>query len=181
MEKQLRRFLSLGAAPRQPHAPLDLAQVVENVLPLVAPHARHVGVDLQWEPPTRPITLNGDANALEQLLINLLLNAIEAASVAPAAVEGPRVSVRIAAHGDRVVLEVADSGPGPAAEVQERLFEPFITEKRDGVGLGLPVALEIARQHGGDIRWQRAGGLTRFIVEAPGTRLESARGQVVGC
>jgi signal transduction histidine kinase len=62
---------------------------------------------------------------------------------------------------------VSDTGPGPAEDVQQTLFEPFVTEKPDGVGLGLSVAREVAEQHGGHIAWHRADGVTCFTVELP--------------
>ncbi len=62
---------------------------------------------------------------------------------------------------------VRDSGPGPSAEVSARLFEPFVTGKPEGTGLGLFVARQIAEDHGGSIRWQRCEGMTEFRVELP--------------
>ncbi len=62
---------------------------------------------------------------------------------------------------------VRDSGPGPSAELAARLFEPFVTGKPEGTGLGLFVARQIAEDHGGSIRWQRCEGMTEFWVELP--------------
>ena len=60
-----------------------------------------------------------------------------------------------------------DSGPGPAPEVAARLFEPFVTGKPEGVGLGLAVARQVAEAHGGTIGWRRDGNLTCFAIELP--------------
>jgi hypothetical protein len=68
---------------------------------------------------------------------------------------------------DRVVVDVCDTGEGPPDTVRDKLFEPFVSGKPDGVGLGLSVAAEIAKAHQGDIRWQRRDGLTCFSVELP--------------
>ena len=79
------------------------------------------------------------------------------------------------------VLTVADCGAGPAESVRENLFEPFVTEKADGVGLGLSVAREMVEQHGGTIHWRRADGMTYFIVELPVEAMETSRVEAVGC
>ena len=94
-----------------------------------------------------------DAEQLRQLLLNLVLNAIEAA--------GPGGWVRIElvrearsrwAKPAWLQVRVLDSGPGPSAELAGRLFEPFVTGKPEGIGLGLAVARQIAEAHGGAIR-----------------------------
>jgi signal transduction histidine kinase len=183
MEKYLKRFLSLGRTDARPHRRTDLVPVVDNVVSLVRPTARHMGVTLTWEPPDAPVAVQGDADAMEQLLVNLVLNAIEAASrtgpigrgVLRSRAEHPEtahgvvkeVVVSVTGSSDRVLLEVSDSGPGPAPEVRDRLFEPFVTEKPDGTGLGLWVVCEIAVSHGGEVRWERRDASTCFTVELP--------------
>ena len=66
-----------------------------------------------------------------------------------------------------LVLEIADTGPGPPPEVAERLFEPFVTGKPEGFGLGLAVARQVAEAHGGRITWRRDEGRTVFRIELP--------------
>ena len=63
------------------------------------------------------------------------------------------------------VLEVNDTGPGPPPDIAERLFEPFVTGRDQGIGLGLAVAQQAAKAHGGTITWERRGELTVFRVE----------------
>ncbi len=62
---------------------------------------------------------------------------------------------------------MADSGPGPPPEVAERLFEPFVTSKPEGVGLGLAVARQVAEAHGGSLSWRRDPDRTCFRIELP--------------
>jgi signal transduction histidine kinase len=103
---------------------------------------------------------------LEQLLINLLLNAMEAAS--RDGVIGGSVTVEAAQdHDGQAVLSVKDSGTGPATELNGRMFEPLVTDKPDGTGLGLALVRQIAVEHGGTIDWQRQGELTCFVVRLP--------------
>jgi nitrogen-specific signal transduction histidine kinase len=69
--------------------------------------------------------------------------------------------------GNRVTVEVVDNGPGPTPDVAEKLFEPFVTGKPEGVGLGLAVARQVAEAHGGGVGWRRVDGQTCFAVELP--------------
>jgi hypothetical protein len=69
--------------------------------------------------------------------------------------------------GDRVLLRVGDSGPGPAAATRDQLFEPFVTDKPDGTGLGLYVSRQVAEAHQGTIGWRRENNRTWFEVELP--------------
>ena len=66
-----------------------------------------------------------------------------------------------------VVVDITDSGAGPPPEVARRLFEPFVTGKPEGVGLGLAVARQVAEAHGGSISWSRSPAGTCFHIELP--------------
>ena len=170
MEQYLQRFLKLGQPQSTvAHATVDLASLVTDVWPLVEPAARHAGVELTWHCDRQDAPLRGDAQQLSQLVINLLLNAIEAAATGKARDGTPAyVSLELTREQpDGLRLTVSDSGPGPAGHVQDRLFEAFITEKPDGVGLGLSVARQIVEQHGGSIRWSRSETMTSFVVDLP--------------
>jgi len=164
MQKYLDRFLSLGRRRDNPHVRVALSPLIDSVLSLVGPTARHVDVELDWFPPEEPIFVTADTDALGQLLVNLVLNGIEAA----AGGSPPRkVAIALSLDRGRVRIEVADTGPGPPQEIAAELFEPFVTAKPDGTGLGLAVAREIAREHGGDVDWRRAEGTTIFALWLP--------------
>ncbi len=64
-------------------------------------------------------------------------------------------------------LHVKDSGRGPAEDLRSEIFEPLVSDKPDGVGLGLALARDVAMQHGGRISWERTNGMTCFTVELP--------------
>jgi signal transduction histidine kinase len=164
MESYLERFLTLGRPRPTKHEKVVLQSVVADVLSLVQPACRHAKIDLSFQEPPQPICVEGDYELLRQLLVNLLLNAVEAAER-----EGQgRIVVELDAAPDgRAVLSVQDTGPGPAAATKEELFEPFVTEKPDGTGLGLYVARQVVQEHGGSIAWHRRGGMTCFDVELP--------------
>jgi signal transduction histidine kinase len=169
MERYLRRFLAIGKPPAQTDfRRIDLSGLVEELLPLVSPAACHAGVELQWHRPNVPTAVLGDSDELEQLVINLLLNAIEAASSRASPGQGRVVRVWLREKDpERLELVVQDSGPGPSDDVKQTLFDPFVTAKIDGVGLGLSIAQQVARQHGGQITWDHEPGATCFRVELP--------------
>ena len=78
-----------------------------------------------------------------------------------------QVRVELARQDGAAVVRVTDSGPGPSPQVRQRLFEPFASDKGEGVGLGLFVARQVAAAHGGTIRWERQADATSFIVQLP--------------
>mgnify|MGYP002078876954 CR=1 FL=1 len=182
MEEFIQRFLHLGKPEETvERRDVDLRALVEGLLPLVQPAARHAGVEVQLQL-DEGCSVNGIADRLSQAVLNLLLNAIEAATQGSASAGLRRVCVRLEqTSADRVILGVSDSGPGPAVDVRERLFEPFVTEKPDGVGLGLSVVRGIVEQHGGQISWQRSGNITNFTMELPTRASEVDRVEAIGC
>jgi signal transduction histidine kinase len=183
MEKYLQRFLSLGAARETSLQELDFAQLVTHLLPLLQPAARHAAVQLDVHITADPLTIRGDPDALDHMVLNILLNAIEAASEIHST-SCPRVSeVRVVVSSPRpthVTLAVTDTGPGPAPDVASRLLEPFVTGKKDGAGLGLAVAKEVAEKHGGSVAWSRHNDQTTFVVELPLVSKGSGRGEIAG-
>ena len=166
LETHLKRFLDLGRQGPSRSEPCSLTALVGQAVELLRPQCQHTGIDLRWKPPAGAAAVSGDAGQLAQLILNVLGNAVEAA--------GPGGSVEAdvtTSDGGTIVLEVRDSGPGPSTEVAERLFEPFVTGKPEGVGLGLAVARQVAEAHGGRISWRREEGRTCFRVELPCERI----------
>jgi signal transduction histidine kinase len=166
MESYVQRFLTLSRPRPACRETVSLAALIDDVCTLVRPACLHAGIELSVTKPAEPLAVAGDPEDLRQLAVNLVLNAVDAVrghDRAPAT-----ITIRLEPlGGDRAALSIEDSGPGPAPSVADRLFEPFVTEKPEGTGLGLFVARQIAEDHQGSIRWQRVGGLTQFIVELP--------------
>ena len=106
-----------------------------------------------------------DPDRMRQVGINLLRNAAEAAG------EGGSVSLRLAAVDGGLRISVCDSGPGVPESLRGKIFEPFVSAKEGGTGLGLAVCLSLARAHGGDLRLARsdAGG-AEFVLTLPANR-----------
>jgi len=141
---------------------IDLSELVGSTLRQVEAHAADEGLKLRKEI-TRDIYVNGDAEKLRQVVLNLVLNAIQASSKG----QEIRVALGLGDRG-RVVLRIADSGPGIPEAALDRVFEPFFTTKSSGTGLGLAIAKDIVERHSGEIRIESAAGRgTTAIVELP--------------
>ena len=125
------------------------------------PQCQHAGTDLRWEPPAGSVVIPGDAAQLAHLFGNVIGNAVEAAG------PGGAVEVRLSATRSGALIEVTDTGRGPPAGIAAKLFEPFVTGKEEGIGLGLAVARQAAESHGGRISWERRDGCTVFRIELP--------------
>ncbi len=166
MESYLRRFVAFGRHAPAELGPVALDAVVADVVKLVRPACNHAKVGIELRQPPGLVRVLGDRDALVQLLMNLVLNALEAAE-RPGRLEA-RIVIEVARDNDGwAELRVTDSGPGPAEEVADRLFEPFITEKPNGTGLGLYFARQVAEAHHGVIHWRRRDDQTCFTVRLP--------------
>jgi signal transduction histidine kinase len=161
VEIQLKRFLDLGKATELNRQVCNLGTVVEESVALLRPSCVHTRIALHWQPPTEPVSLSADAHQLGQVVLNLLTNAIEAAG------PGGWIEVKVGLARTVAFVEVNDSGAGLDPKVVNRLFEPFVTSKPEGVGLGLAVARQIVQAHGGTIAWARRGDATCFRIELP--------------
>ena len=131
--------------------PIVLKEVIDRLLLLLEHTARRHGVTLDVSIPSDLPPVHADRNQLQQVLINILMNAFEAARP----VGNVQVSARRAAHATRagVEIEVRDSGPGIPASVLPRIFEPFYSTKPpgEGTGLGLPICRDIVKSLGGEL------------------------------
>jgi signal transduction histidine kinase len=142
----------------------DLGEVVAGAVHLVAPQGPMRGIVLQQRVPSHLPEVAAPADALTQVVLNLLLNAADA-------IEGEgSITLELIEEDDAVTLTVTDTGPGIAPEVRDRLFEPFVTTKPvgQGTGLGLAVCWTIVDRLGGTVRADDApGGGARFSVRLP--------------
>ncbi len=160
----LLNFSRTGAAEA---ADIDVNRVVEETLSLVAPplKASHIQVVKQLGEPLPAV--RGSANKLQQVFLNLFLNARDAMP------SGGMLEVRTAAHNGSVEIEVADTGGGIAREHIHRIFDPFFTTKASGrgTGLGLSVSYGIIKEHAGKIDVRSTPGKgTSFHVEFPAVK-----------
>lgn len=146
-------------------AEIDLAAVARRVAELLRFRFADAGARLVVEIASE-VRIHGDSARLEQVVLNLLLNAIDAVT----AQDERTITLTVDVEDGQAHLVVGDRGPGVADEDRARLFEPFFTTKEVGVGLGLGLAISyaIVRDHGGTIRYERSSsGETRFHVHLP--------------
>jgi signal transduction histidine kinase len=168
VEANLKRFLDLGRAQPELREPCSLTTLIDQAVALLRPQCRHAHTELTWQPSDAEVSILGDAGQLGHLFLNVIGNAVEAAGPGGQVRVGLRLDPK-SAVGTRhsAIIEVWDSGSGPAPAVAERLFEPFVTGKPEGVGLGLAVARQVVDGHGGRIAWRREAGQTCFVIELP--------------
>lgn len=139
---------SKGVEPRRTR--LDLAEFVPKVTGLIGDAAEERGVALELGVPSASVPVDADPTLLHAVISNLAGNALDAVT-GKGSPEAPHVEVRLEVHGTRAELRVRDNGPGVSPSMRPRLFEPFQTEKPNGVGIGLALARKIARAHGGEL------------------------------
>ena len=139
-----------------------LAPVVQKCVDLVQPQAAARNIEIRAETGPPGLEARFDSEHLTQMLINLLLNAIEAAG------KNGTIDVRLAQRGAMVGVVVHDTGPGLTQEQSEHLFEAFYTTKANGTGLGLAVSRELAAGMGGGLRYRSDGLGATFEIELPG-------------
>lgn len=157
---ELRRFARRGTPAIQA---VSLTEAVDGALLLIADSLRANGVTLEWAGLAEDVQVTADRIRLEQILINLIQNARDALTDTPSA----RIAIDVAADApDRVYVTVHDNGPGLPPDTARTLFTPFVTTKPEGLGLGLGIARDIAREFGGalNIAPSRLGGAAFCIT-----------------
>lgn len=158
LTRQLKGFARRASGRREP-VPVDT--LLRGALELASVRAEADGTPLVVGP-LPGLAVIGDAPRLEQVLVNLLQNALDAVAGRPAR----RVEVSVSAEGERVGIEVRDDGPGIPEAARGQIFEPFFTTKTDGLGLGLAISRGIVEECGGALSVRDApGGGTVFRVD----------------
>ena len=171
----IRRLRALLRKEEIEHQPVDVNEIVLEVLRLMRSDLvnRNVSVSVQLAPALPAIT--GDRVQLQQVLLNLVINGCDALDTLHA--RDRRLALRTALVEGQIEVSVTDSGKGIAAEELERVFEPFVSTKPDGMGLGLAVCRTIVTAHAGRIWATRnadTGTTFRFTVPAGNARIAAA-------
>ena len=175
LDRLLIEFLDFARVRATRNAPVDVGAIARAAAGLAAQHPdRRAGVQVACLTPEAPLLIAGDEDLLHRAVFNLALNAVQAApasgrvSVEAAAVGASELPAGLAAF-DRgaVALRVTDDGPGIAPQVRDILFDPFITTKPGGSGLGLPIVHRAVEAHAGVVLVDSSAAGTRFTILLP--------------
>jgi len=170
MEKELQQlnaivteFLDFARVPRPVRMPCDVREIIGSLKVLCSKEAAQNSVELAVSSPETLPELNLDASQMQQALLNVVLNGIQAMP------DGGRLDVMLMRSNGGVRIEIRDQGPGVPPDQRTRIFDPFFTSKARGTGLGLPIAQKLIRAQGGDIRLgeEPEGPGAVFVIELP--------------
>jgi signal transduction histidine kinase len=169
MERQVKRFLQIARPDPPRFAPVCAQALIAEAVNRVAAAYELRGRRLEVREGPESPTLRADPDQIGQVLVNLLQNALDAS---PAS-----IAVRIGAGtiAGRGVIRVDDEGPGVPESVVGQLFQPFVTTKPEGVGLGLALCASLVREHDGRLTYAREGGVSVFRVDLPLAASEPGR------
>ncbi len=162
LDRQLHTLLAHTVPPRDESGSVDLRNLLDLLVQLLAPQARHQGIKLSCALPTAPLVVAGHADRLKQALLNILINAVEAMP------DGGELNIALEPTGGSARIFIRDNGPGIPPELLDSIYQMHFTTKNGGTGVGLYVARSVVQSHGGMIEVQSAdGGGTAFTVILP--------------
>jgi two-component system NtrC family sensor kinase len=177
----VRNLLTFARKGAPEKAPVDLNEVAGRTSLLIIYELQLHGIELDSALHPEPVVVLGDRYELQQVLLNLVTNAVQAVSVLPAG-RPRRISITTARHDGQAVLSVRDTGPGVSPQHASSLFTPFFTTKGpgQGTGLGLSLSYGLIQSHGGVLSYEppaEGGAEFRIVLpphDAPVNALESA-------
>jgi C4-dicarboxylate-specific signal transduction histidine kinase len=163
--RRMREFLRRG----RPHvSSYDMRTMIEDALTLARPDANARGIEIVTDVPDGLPMVHTDRIQIEQVVLNLIRNAVEAISGVQQKDGAIRLSAARLSDPSRIEIAVGDNGPGIAPHLADRMFEPMTTSKHEGLGLGLSISRTIVESHGGRL-WLQSGepGRTEFRFSLP--------------
>ncbi len=162
-----RDFASIGQLSL---APVELNELILGQVSLVRPSATQASIRIDFEHEGEDCLVLADRVRLEQVLLNLLVNAMEAMP------EGGTITITTRQSGDFAVVEVRDTGVGIPENLKDRILDPYFTTKSEGTGLGLALCDKVMRQHRGNLEFRTSEKGTTFVLTIPKAQVESSQG-----
>jgi signal transduction histidine kinase len=173
---ELQRIRNLVQQFRETYRPssfkpvdFDLVELISMVSTLLAPQLRQSNVHIQIYHEQDRILINGIPDQIQQVCLNICLNAIDAMEP----MEGGQLDISVSSLEDqkKTQLSIHDTGPGIPKEIMSQIFEPFVTTKTNGTGLGLSICCEIVKNREGEIVMEsQPGEGATFIIRLPSHR-----------
>jgi signal transduction histidine kinase len=164
LESIVTRVLGFAKAPTSLHSRWSLADVVEDTLVLVRLKLAQSKVSLHFTPPAGPLFIDAHKGQIQQVLLNLLINATQAMPDGGTITLTATTEERSGAH--LAIIDIADTGTGIPESIRDRVFDSFLSGRPDGTGLGLAIAKRILLSHHGDIvlRSTSSAGTTMRLI-----------------
>ena len=161
--QRLRKLVRSGAVSKARH---NINQIISNTLLLFEFEIKKSNIELLFFPDESLDELYVDEIHIQQIMVNLVKNSIDA--ISESETSSGSIEIRVSSDSGQVLITVTDNGPGIPAKYRDRLFESFFTTKPKGVGLGLSICKTIAAAHGGNLKYeQRERGGSRFALSLP--------------
>jgi signal transduction histidine kinase len=151
LEGLVTRVLSFARAPATIHSRWSLDEILSDTNHLLRAKLAQAGVQLHYTPPAQPVAVDVHKGQLQQVFLNLALNALHAMP------QGGDLRIACLIEGSSVYIDVSDTGGGIPPEVQPRIFESFLSTRAGGTGLGLTIAQRIVKDHHGVLKLMATG------------------------
>jgi signal transduction histidine kinase len=166
LEAIVGRVLNIAQAPSNIHSRWSLVEIIDDTLALVRLKFAQGKVTTHFEPPARPLFVDVHKGQMQQVLLNILINATQAMPDGGTITLAASVAER--PGGSQVQLDITDTGSGVPDGIREKIFDSFLTGRSDGTGLGLAIAKRIVHSHHGDIALLNTGSSgTTFRITLP--------------
>ncbi len=179
LERLIGSFLEFARPPKMEKRRLGLQEILRQSVSFLLPQAESAGVRIVCTVPRTPIEIEADPGQIHQVMYNVLLNAVQASSAGGEV----HLSVHIARPRRKqqsyVLIRIVDQGPGLPSDLGEQIFEPFVSTKEAGMGLGLSICRRIVESHGGVIHAtnQPQGGAVFTVTLPVGLPITRAHGE----
>jgi signal transduction histidine kinase len=153
LNRLLQEFLKIIRSEKKSFQIQELNDLIPSIISLLRPQAHKVGAEIYFYPGKIPMNLEIDPIFIKQILINLIINSIQAFYSDNSNPKNKKIEIYTGIENDIPYIRVADNGPGIPKEIQHKIFEPFFTTKQEGSGLGLALVKKMVEEMNGSIEF----------------------------